>query len=174
ARAALLVVAAAIAARSVAGSSAYFDSAAPFDKFRGAAGWLRQHARPGDVVFHAHWDNFAALFYWYPEGTYINGMDPIFQYAESPTGYWKTHHLATGQGTATTCGAPRCTAAETEPTLDVLRREFHARYIFVQSLRNPRLDAYLRAVGDPVHLELDTGVETVFRLDPLATGRGPG
>ncbi len=41
-------------------------------------------ASPGDVVFNARWDDFAALFHAAPELRYVSGMDPWYLPAHDP------------------------------------------------------------------------------------------
>jgi hypothetical protein len=41
-------------------------------------------ARPGDIVWHGHWDEFAPLFHWNPDVRYIIGMDPWYLLAHDP------------------------------------------------------------------------------------------
>src|SRR5262249_20891210 len=63
-------------------------------EFQAVGEWLAQHAQPGEIVFNLHWDRFGDLFFWNPSNYYVNGMDPIFEYAYDPHLYWKTHYLA--------------------------------------------------------------------------------
>lgn len=129
-----------------------FDTYIPnaFDAYRmkDVATWLKNNAQPEEIVFNIHWDRFAQLFYWNSNNYYINGMDPIFEYAYDPSLYWKTHFLAIDAGTSFTCGKIKCTKEEVEPTVDVLKKDFHASYIVIQKLRSPKLYAYLSSAPE--------------------------
>ncbi|MDP1718915.1 MAG: hypothetical protein Q8L24_00610 [bacterium] len=116
--------------------------------FQGVADWLNTNSKPGEIVFNIHWDRFAQLFYWDTKNYFINGMDPIFEYAYDPSLYWKTHFLAIDAGSAYTCGKVRCTAEEVVPTYGVLKNDFHASYIVVEKRRSPKLLDYLRTSPD--------------------------
>ncbi len=111
--------------------------------FRDAALYLRDHSQPGEIVFNPHWDRFGHLFLWNQSNYYINGMDPIFEYAYDPRLYWKTHFIAKDQAGALTCGAIRCTPATSEETYSVLKRDFRASYIAVEKFRLPNFAAYV-------------------------------
>jgi hypothetical protein len=111
-------------------------------RFKAAAQYLQQHSNPGDIVFHAHWDLFPDLFFWNTYNHYIGGMDPIFQYAYSPSLYWEAHHLWTGQYSSYTCPTVYCTPAQGEDTFTVLTRDFRARFLVLEPKRHPALYAY--------------------------------
>jgi hypothetical protein len=100
----------------------------------------------GAIVYTPRWDVFGELFFWNTHNRYINGMDPIFEYAYSPDLYWKSTHLVEGGG-STTCGLRECTPSSSEDTFTVLRRDFHADYLLLQRRAYPALCAY--ASGDP-------------------------
>ncbi|NIM07189.1 MAG: hypothetical protein GTN69_07295 [Armatimonadetes bacterium] len=132
-------------------------------RLKPGARWLKDHARPGEIVFHAHWDLFADLFYWNPQNRYIGGMDPIFQYAYDPDLYWKARHLATNELGARTCGMMDIKGARLEDTYTVLRRDFQASYLLVQKYRTPSLYSYARE--DPRFvLGFYDGRMAIFRL----------
>jgi hypothetical protein len=111
-----------------------------------AAGeWLRENTPPESIVFNPHWDDFPELFYWNTHNRYIGGMDPIFQYAYSPTLYWKAHHLANGDSAAFTCGRPVCAGAKQEDTHTVLHRDFQSSYILLNRQRDAGLLTYVKS-----------------------------
>lgn len=118
------------------------------DRFRTVSEWLKQNSQPEEIVFNIHWDRFAQLFYWNQHNYFINGMDPIFEYAYDPALYWKTHFLAIDAGTAYTCGKIKCTAEEVEPTPQVLKNDFGASYILVEKHRSPKVFEYLNTSPD--------------------------
>lgn len=129
---------------------------------REAAVWLAENVEPGEVVFHAHWDNFGPLLAWNGETHFVGGMDPIFQYAHSPDLYWKAHHLARGSGVSTTCGSNPC-AGDVVDVHQALVEDFDAAYFLVEGPRNPELFDYLRA-DDRFDLVRYTGREGIFEI----------
>jgi len=133
------------------------------ERTRAAGEWLKEHAQPGEIVFHAHWDNFPELFFWSPANRYIGGMDPIFQYAYDPGLYWKARHLATNEMGARTWGTMSGKGARLEETYTVLRRDFKASYLFVQKYRTPSL--YWYALEDARFVQcFDSRLVAIFRL----------
>ncbi|MBM4382270.1 MAG: hypothetical protein FJ091_02760 [Deltaproteobacteria bacterium] len=57
---------------------------APAEKLRPAIAFLDRRAQPSDVVYHNFWIPFAPLYYYRPNGTYIEALDPIFLYRFDP------------------------------------------------------------------------------------------
>jgi hypothetical protein len=51
---------------------------------RAAVAFLDRVAEPDDIVFHAFWAPFAALYFHRPDGRYIEALDPIFLYRHDP------------------------------------------------------------------------------------------
>ena len=138
-------------------------NAFPDDHLRQVAAWMEERSEVGDVVFHAHWDNFAALFAWNTRNHYLGGMDPIFQFAYDPDLYWKHAHLAGGTMTATTCGTFLCGPGAEIDTHTSMVEDFNARWVLVEPRRNPALFEYLmRDVR--FDLSLRTPGEAVFEV----------
>jgi hypothetical protein len=132
-------------------------------RFKLAAEWLADNSEPGDIAFNAHWDLFPDLFFWNTKDRYVGGQDPIFQYAYSPSLYWKAHHLYTGQFSSYTCGEPVCGPSNGEDTFTVLQRDFNAKFLVMEQKRQPALFQY--AVNDPrFQFVFDDGEVAVFRL----------
>jgi hypothetical protein len=138
-------------------------NALPADHLRQAATWMAERSEEGDVVFHAHWDNFAPLFGWNRTNHYLGGMDPIFQHAYDPELYWKHAHLARGAMTATTCGAFPCPPGAEVDTHTALVADFGARWVLVEPRRNPALFEYLTR-DRRFDLSLRTRSEAVFEV----------
>ena len=115
--------------------------------FKESSQWLKENSKPGEIVFNIHWDRFGQLFFYNDQNYYINGMDPIFQYAHNPSLYWKTHFFAIDEATAFTCGKIRCVADEVEDTRTVLKRDFKATYLILEKTRSPKLYGYLEKSG---------------------------
>jgi hypothetical protein len=133
-------------------------------KHRQAAEWLKDNAKPGEIVFHAAWDVFPYLFYWNPQNRYIGGMDPVFQYAYDPALYWKVHHIVTGQASSLTWGTREIYGSRAERIYDVLVRDFGASYVFLDS----RTPGFLRYIShDPRFvLSFHDRQSAIFRLSP--------
>ncbi len=142
----------------------YMHQAWAPDHLRGAALWLRDASRPGEIVFHTRWEHFATLFFWNRANRYINGMDPIFQYDVSPALYWKWHWIAADRAETRTCAKPRCRPEETEDTATVIARDFGASWLLLDRELNPRL--YARLERDRVFPKrYDDGRHAVYRVE---------
>jgi hypothetical protein len=140
--------------------------AVPATTMREIATHLEQNSAPGELVFHARWDNFGPLFAFNRSNRYLGGMDPIFQFAHDPRSYWEFFYLSTDVNTDWTCDAYPCTTGVATDTHQVLTEHFGARWVVVQPYRNPRFTLYLLN-DDRYALELETQSEALFRvLDP--------
>ena len=133
------------------------------DRFKAASLWLREHARPGEIVFNVHWGMFPHLFFWNTSSYYISGMDPIFQYAYDPGLYWKNHFLAFAGASNFTCASTKCNAADSIATYDVLARDFRASYILIEKLGQPKLYRYLASDARFVKV-LETEEDALYRI----------
>jgi hypothetical protein len=127
--------------------------------------WLKDHGRPGKIVYNASWDMFPELFFWNPADRYVWGLDPIFLYDYDKSLYWKAHHLGTGEGTSHTWGTMDSPVGGGEDTYAVLRRDFKASAIVVDTDRGERLYQYLRSDRRYV-LGVESGGYAVFALAP--------
>lgn len=143
------------------------------DTMAGPAAYLAQNATPGDVVFHAKWDNFGPLFARNRQSLYLGGMDPIFQFVHDPRHYWEFFYLSADLTTEWTCDAYPCASGSATDTYRALREHFGARWIVVEPRRNPRLSLYL--LEEPRYaLRLETQREALFEiLRPAAAGAEP-
>ncbi len=150
---------------AAAGFATRAASVRPLAAYRGASLWLAANSRPGELVFHAWWDQFPHLFFWNPRSRYLGGMDPLFQLAHDEALYWKAYWLSTDRWPQATCGRPSCEEADLEATPLVLRRDFGAAWVLVHRSLNPRLDAFL--ASDPsFRRAFDDGTDVVYRLEP--------
>lgn len=134
------------------------------DRFEEVAKWLKENTESGEIVFNIQWDRFAQLFYVNQHNYYINGMDPIFEYAYSPELYWKTHFLAINEATAYTCAKIRCEKDEVELTHAVLKSDFNASFILVEKNRNPKLLEYLNLDTSRFERVLETERDLLFKI----------
>lgn len=141
----------------------------PADALGEAAAFLAANSEPGDVVFHARWDNFGPLFAHNRTNAYLGGMDPIFQYAYDARSYWQYFYLSADVNVEWTCDAFPCSSGIATDSHEVIREHFGARWVLVEPRRNPRLTLHL--MDDPrFELALETQREAVFAVlaDPEA------
>jgi hypothetical protein len=117
--------------------------ASPPDTMAGVASFLADNSAPGDVVFHAKWDNFGPLFAHNRSNHYLGGMDPIFQFSHDPQLYWEFFYLSADLNTEWTCDAFPCASGSATDTHVALREHFGARWVVVEPVRNPRFTLYL-------------------------------
>lgn len=146
--------------------------ARPPDTLEDAALWLRANSSEGEVVFHAHWDNFGPLFARDDVNGFLGGMDPIFQYAHDPGRYWEHFFLAEDLIQDYTCDAFPCYEGTATDTYTAIRDHFNARWVLVEAVRNPKLTEHLLA-DERFVLAHETAHERIFRvLDPEAAPAG--
>ena len=141
--------------------------ASPPDTMAGVADFLAENSAPGDVVFHAKWDNFGPLFARNRANLYLGGMDPIFQLAHDPRLYWEFFYLSADLTVEWTCDAFPCANGGATDTHEVLTDHFGARWVVVEPRRNPRFALYL--LNDARYrLAQETPREAVFEVLPVA------
>jgi hypothetical protein len=139
----------------------------PPDLMVDASDWLEANSTPGDIVFHAHWDNFAPLFAANRANRYLGGMDPIFQFAHDPARYWEYFYLSGDLVTEYTCDAFPCHEGTATETHTAIRDHFGARWVLVEPRRNPKLNEQL--LGHPgFELAHETPGEAIFRVLTVA------
>lgn len=138
-------------------------TAAPPDRLRAPALWLKENSQPGEIVFNVRWSDFGPLFFWNRKNYYVGGLDPVFQYAYDRKRYWKYHHLALDLSAEFTCAAPLCTPETAEDIHTVLARDFKARYVLVSRRHNPLLASFLDGDGR-FERAFSDGNDLVFRL----------
>jgi len=133
-------------------SSIYRRQGFPPNKFKETAMWLLENSEPGAIVFNIQWDNFPLLFFWNQKNYYINGMDPIFEFAYDQNLYWRHYFIDEDKiyiqdGKGYTCGEIRCTAEKVADIYESLKSDFKADYVFLELRRNPKVYDYL--IGNP-------------------------
>lgn len=127
--------------------------------------FLAANSEPGDVVFHARWDNFGPLLAHNRVNHYLGGMDPIFQFAHDPRSYWEHFYMSVDVNVEWTCDSYPCPGGVATDSYLVIRDHFGARWVLVEPRRNPRLSLFL--LGDPrFELALETQREAVFAVLP--------
>lgn len=135
----------------------------PGDSLREAATLLAERSEPGDLVFHARWDNFGPLFAFNRSNRYLGGMDPIFQFSHDQKAFWEFFYLSTDATNEWTCDAYPCVEGVATDTHAALREHFGARWILVEPRRNPRLSLFLLN-DDRFRLAVETQREAVFEV----------
>ncbi len=123
----------------------------PVEDARGAVAFLERRAAPEDVVYHNFWMPFAALYYFRPDGRYIEALDPIFLYRFDPELF--AGMLAVYRG-------------EAPDPHRVIARDFGARFVFVRKL--PSEQAMARGIArDPRFRRVyDDPGASVFEVAP--------
>jgi len=128
----------------------YKNQALSATALKKSALWLKDNSNNGDIVFNTHWDNFPSLFLWNQKNYYINGMDPIFEYAFNKSLYWKHYYIdidgiAIKNNLGYTCPEARSKCPDDKLTeiYKVLKQDFRAKYIVAEPKRNPKLKEYL-------------------------------
>lgn len=91
------------------------NSNLPPDRYRAGAEWLAAHSSPGEVVFTTDWDDFAELFFYNHQNTYLVGLDPTFMLVYNSALFYEWDQIANGA------------LGDAAPTI---RRDFNARYVF--------------------------------------------
>lgn len=152
----------------------YMTNAFNPETLRESALWLKNNTQPKEIVFNIHWDRFGNFFFWNQKNYYINGMDPIFEYAYNPSLYWKNHFLHIDKlflenGIAYICGEIRCTQDKVEDVYDVLTKDFKASYIVLEKNRNPQLRKYLENASGFKNV-FETSNEIIFKILPRIAG----
>jgi len=132
------------------------------ERFRQTGAWLAEHAA-GQVAFNAHWDRFAQLFCWNPRTYYINGMDPIFEYAVSPRLHGIHHLLSVDAIETFVTPEGRRRAGIDKDLRTLLAEDFGARWIVTEGQRTPRLVQYLSSAPE-FERAFAAGDELVFRI----------
>jgi len=142
------------------------------DSLSEVATFLEANSAPGEVVFHAHWDNFGPLFAHNRTNHYLGGMDPIFQFAHDPKSYWEYFYLSADISAEWTCDAFPCALGVATDSHRVIRDHFGARWVLVEPRRNPRFTLELLNDDARYELALETQREALFRvlLDTTSVG----
>jgi hypothetical protein len=141
-----------------------FTSGFAPDRLRGVSGWLAANSPRDAIVFHARWESFAELFFWNQGNRYINGMDPLFLYARSEPRYWEMHHLGSGAASRMTAAGPTPNRMNLDYTPNVLRRDFDAKYLLVESDQRELL--YFARHSPDLAPRYDDAAASVFEVVP--------
>lgn len=67
-----------------------------FSLFQGAAEFMKNNIKPGEIIYHGKWDDFPILFYHDSNNYYLVGLDATFMYKYNKEQYWLWRHLSEG------------------------------------------------------------------------------
>jgi hypothetical protein len=143
--------------------------AIPPERFKAAADWLAANNRPGEIVATLHWDLFGELFFWNKKNRYLEGMDPIFLYSESPEKFWKLYYLHSGQTAAQTTGTPPDRPPRMQDTHEVLTQDFAARFLLLVKPSSPRVLAHAQT-NRRFRLAWEDPLVAIYELGAPAAG----
>jgi hypothetical protein len=139
----------------------YVIAAPSLDRFRGAAEWLRTHAR-NELVADAQWGDYQFLYFLNPYSRYVVGIEPTMMYLADSRKYWLWRHVSDDE--TTTCGKQQCSASERIEAGSALLYGLGARYVFTEHAMNPRLEWLLHRRNGTTEVYRDAAY-SVFRLD---------
>jgi hypothetical protein len=94
-----------------------------WNRYAGAAAWLKANVPPGETIFHGRWDDFPSLFYGDDSHRYISGLDPTFFYRQDPELYWLAEDVAWGRRRVGLAG--------------IIKNDFQAEYVFIRDTKDP-------------------------------------
>lgn len=69
----------------------------PYEDYRDAMTWTREHLPEGATIFHDDWDVFPVLWYYDDRHQYLTGLDPTFSYLYDPARYQTWVNMTTGR-----------------------------------------------------------------------------
>jgi hypothetical protein len=129
-------------------------------RFRGAAEYLRTHAR-GELVANADWGDYYFLYYLNPASRYVVGIEPTMMYLSGADKYWLWRHVSDDE--TATCPREHCADGERQDIATAFRTGLGARYIFTEHAVNPRVEARLLTTPDVTKVYRDSGY-SIYRL----------
>ena len=65
--------------------------------YKNASEYIKKNSDNGDIIFHADWDDFPALFYYNSKNYYLVGLDPTFMYNYDADLYEEWVEITTGK-----------------------------------------------------------------------------
>ena len=65
--------------------------------YKNASEYIKENSSNGDIIFHADWDDFPALFYYNSKNYYLVGLDPTFMYNYDADLYEEWVGITTGK-----------------------------------------------------------------------------
>ncbi|MCK5459883.1 hypothetical protein KAI52_02110 [Candidatus Parcubacteria bacterium] len=87
--------------------------------YKNASEFIKKNSSSGDIVFHADWDDFPALFYHNSKNYYLVGLDPTFMYNYDADLYEEWVKITTGE--------------DGENLYNKITKNFSAKFIFLDN-----------------------------------------
>lgn len=87
--------------------------------YKNAAEYIKKNSAGGDIIFHADWDDFPALFYYNSKNYYLVGLDPTFMYNYDVDLYEEWVEITTGKNK--------------KDLYDKITKNFKAKFIFLDN-----------------------------------------
>jgi len=138
----------------------YVLEAPSLARFRGAAEYLRTHARR-ELVANADWGDYYFLYYLNPASRYVVGIEPTMMYLSDADKYWLWRHVSDDE--MFTCPREHCADGEREDIATAVRAGLGARYIFIERAGNPHVEARLLATPGVKEVYRDVGY-SIYRI----------
>lgn len=64
--------------------------------FAGIGNWLNKNVKKNDVIFNVSWNWLPQLYYYFPQGRYVAGLEPRFMYEYNPKMFWLWSNIEKG------------------------------------------------------------------------------
>jgi hypothetical protein len=138
----------------------YVREAPSLARFRGAAEYLRTHAR-GELVANADWGDYYFLYYLNPASRYVVGIEPTMMYLSDAGKYWLWRHVSDDE--TTTCPHEHCSDGERQNIATAIRSGLGARYVFTEHAVNPHVEAQLLTTPGVKEVYRDSGY-SIYRI----------
>jgi hypothetical protein len=138
----------------------YVREAPSLARFRGAAEYLRTHAR-GELVANADWGDYYFLYYLNPASRYVVGIEPTMMYLSGADQYWLWRHVSDDE--TATCPHEHCSDGEREDIATAIRTGLGARYVFTEHAVNPHVEARLLTTPGVTEVYRDSGY-SIYRI----------
>lgn len=87
--------------------------------YKNAAEYIKKNSDSGDIIFHADWDDFPALFYYNSKNYYLVGLDPTFMYNYDTNLYNQWAKITTGE--------------DGKNLYNKITKKFNAKFVFLDN-----------------------------------------
>ncbi|HCC21833.1 hypothetical protein A2480_03560 [Candidatus Uhrbacteria bacterium RIFOXYC2_FULL_47_19] len=121
-----------------------------WSRFAAVGDWMRLHVPPESVIFNGDWADFPVLFYRFPEGRYIIGLDAGFLYLHDQARYDEWRLISAGQ--------------VSENVGERIEKFFGAHYVLVRQDQEPLLQS-VEADSTLLPVYEDDEVRVFMRLE---------
>ncbi|MEK7146810.1 MAG: hypothetical protein AAB772_00980 [Patescibacteria group bacterium] len=100
------------------------------DMYKGAAEFMRDNSRKGDIVFQQRFDMYPRLVFFNQNNRYITGMAETFTYAYNPDTFWLWKHIIMSEPV---CPRKKCDKEQSLDIYTVIKDVFKAKYVFIDA-----------------------------------------